>query len=108
MELRKQVEAAGAKKTATGEGGAKKTTKKRATKKKAPTTRTKKAPQQRKRLIWAVFNAAMKEEARFPYDQRDAAEEKVKQLRSKSKKPYFIQPIKEVITEVLPEPEEES
>jgi hypothetical protein len=49
----------------------------------------------------------MKEEARFPYDQRDAAEEKINQLRQKSaKKKYFIQPIKEPIAEPAPEPAE--
>lgn len=41
----------------------------------------------------------MKEEGRFPYDQRAAAEEKIELLRQKSKKMYFIQPLKEVIGE---------
>ena len=41
----------------------------------------------------------MKEEGRFPYDQREAAEEKIELLRQKSKKLYFIQPLKEVIGE---------
>ncbi len=40
----------------------------------------------------------MKEEARFPYDQRSAAEERLEQLRAKGKKMYFIQPIKELIS----------
>ncbi len=35
---------------------------------------------------------SMKEEGRFPYDQREAAEEKIELLRQKSKKMYFIQP----------------
>ena len=54
----------------------------------------------------------MKEEARFPYDQREAAEERLEQLRSKGKKMYFIQPIKELITAAsataAPEAEEAS
>ncbi len=105
LQLRKDVEAAASKKTATGDGGAKK---KKTTKKKKATRRAKVKAPERKRLIWAVFNASMKEEARFPYEERDAAEEKLQKLRAKGKKAYFIQPIKEVITEPLPEPEEES
>ena len=65
--------------------------------KKATTRKKTKAPE-RKRLIWGVFSGTMKEEARFPYDQRAAAEERLEQLRSKGKKMYFIQPIKELIT----------
>lgn len=54
----------------------------------------------RKRLLWGVFNGSMKEEARFPYDQMEAAEERMKILREKSpKKLFFIQPIKEEITD---------
>ena len=48
--------------------------------------------------MWAVFNGSMKEEGRFPYDQRESAEERVQQLKLKSpKKIYFIQTIKEVV-----------
>jgi hypothetical protein len=48
--------------------------------------------------MWAVYNGSMKEEGRFAYDQRDAAEEKVQQLKLKSpKKIFFIQAIKETI-----------
>ena len=87
---RREVEAADAR-SAT----AKKT--KVATAKKAPARKKTKAPE-RKRMIWGVFSGTMKEEARFPYDQRAAAEERLEQLRSKGKKMYFIQPIKEPIT----------
>lgn len=105
LELRKQVEAAESKKkTAKGDGATKK---KKATKKKATRTKRAKAKDpQRKRLLWGVYSASMKEEARFAYDQRDQAEAKLSQLRARSKKPYFIQPIKEAITEPLPEEEE--
>ena len=48
----------------------------------------------------------MKQASRkFPYDKEKDAKAKLEQLRSKSKKPYFIQPIKEVITDA-PDPEE--
>jgi hypothetical protein len=80
------------------------TKKKTAPKKKKVTkakSRSKKAKDtvQRKRVVWGVFSGSMKEEARFPYDKQKDAEAKLEQLRSKSKKPYFIQPIKEVITD---------
>jgi len=91
---RREAEAADARPSA-----AKKT--KGATAKKATTRKKTKAPE-RKRLIWGVFSGTMKEEARFPYDQRAAAEERLEQLRSKGKKMYFIQPIKELITAASP------
>ncbi len=49
----------------------------------------------RRMLMWGVYNGNMKEEARFSYAERPAAEEKLVQLREKSaKKLFFIQPIK--------------
>lgn len=93
MELRRQaeaVEAAGGEAAAPAAAKAKKTT---ATK----TRRTKEKPVARKRLVWVLYNGSMKEEGRFAYDQRAAAEEKLELLRSKSKKLYFIHPVKEVI-----------
>ena len=98
-ELRKQVEAAEAR-----DADDSKKKKKTAAKKAAPRKkRTREKAPQRKRLVWGVFSGSMKEEARFPYDQRDQAEEKINQLRQKSaKKMYFIQPIKEPITEPAP------
>jgi len=100
LELRKQFEAAEnaeksapKKKTRKKAAAKKKTTKRAAAKVKAP---------ERKRLVWGVYNGSMKEEARFPYDQRKAAEQKIEQLRArvtKTKRLYFIQPIKEVIVD---------
>src|SRR4051812_26432424 len=93
MELRKQVEAAEAR-------GASADAPKKA--KKATATKTKRGKeklQARKRLVWVVYTGSMKEEGRFPYDQRSAAEEKIELLRQKSKKMYFIQPLKEIIGE---------
>ncbi len=92
MELRKQAEAVEA------QGGAE--PKKKAAKKAAAprAKRTKEKAIARKRLVWVVFNGSMKEEGRFPYDQRAAAEEKIEQLKLKAgKKLYFIQPVKEVL-----------
>jgi len=99
MELRRQVEAAEA---GTAAEKVDKTGKKRVKTKdgaKKPTTRrTKTKVAERKRLMWAVYNGSMKEEGRFPYDNRDAAEEKVQQLKLKSpKKIFFIQALKETI-----------
>lgn len=104
-ELRKQAEAAETREPASGEKKKKK--KKKAAKKSTRTKRrTKDKTPQRKKLVWGVFSGSMKEEARFPYEERDAAEEKIKQLRTKStKKVYFIQPIKEPISEPAPSEE---
>jgi hypothetical protein len=93
MEMRKQAEALEARGGSLDEP--KKAKKSTATK----TKRVKEKVQARKRLIWVVYNGSMKEEGRFPYDQRAAAEEKIELLRQKSKKMYFIQPLKEVIGE---------
>lgn len=110
LELRKMAEAA----EALGEDGAtkkkKKAKKKKATRKKA-TRRAKAKTTTRKRLVWVVYNGSMKEEARFPYDDRDGAEEKVKALRDKaagkSTKMYFIQPVKEALPDAPVVDEEE-
>jgi hypothetical protein len=85
--------------------GEKAPAKKKAKRARAPSRRKTKAAE-RKRLIWGIFSGSLKEEARFPYDQRAAAEEKLEQLRAKGKKSYFIQPIKEVITAPAPSAKE--
>jgi hypothetical protein len=77
--------------------GAKTPTPKKAKRTRAPSRRKAKVAE-RKRLIWGIYSGSFKEEARFPYDQRAAAEERLEQLRAKGKRSYFIQPIKEVIT----------
>lgn len=114
LSKRREVEAAEAQ-------GATTSKKKRAkaAKKKAPARRKTKAAE-RKRLVWGVFSSSLKEEARFPYDQRKEAEKKLKALLEKGKRMYFLQPIKEVITDspaaksssepekVIDEPEKES
>ncbi len=84
---------------------AKKTTNKKAATKKAATkkkvTRKKRAAKEpaRFRLIWGVYSSSMKEESRFSYNQRKEAEKKTEQLKAKSKKLYWIQPIKEEISD---------
>lgn len=92
LSKRREAEAAEAK----GTTKAKKKRKKAAKKK---TTRRKTKASERKRLVWGVFSSSLKEEARFPYDQRKEAEKKLKALLDKGKRMYFLQPIKEVITD---------
>ena len=114
--MRKEIEAAEekkktAKKTKTktkAKTTAKTKTKAKAPKKKAVRKKAKVKAPARKRLIWGVFSGNLKEQARFPYDQRAAAEEKIKQLRARStKKRFFIQPIKEPIVDMPADDEEE-
>lgn len=92
LSKRREAEAAEA------QGATKKKKRKKATKKKATTRRKTKATE-RKRLVWGVFSSSLKEEARFPYDQRKEAEKKLQALLDKGKRMYFLQPIKEVITD---------
>jgi len=98
LDLRKEAEAAEAMGVDEEKTPAKKK-KKKAAKRKA-TKRTKVKAVIRKRLVWGVFSSSLKEEARFPYDERKAADEKAVQLATKTKRTYFVQPIKEA----LPEP----
>lgn len=102
LDKRREIEAAEAR-----DGDAppkKKAARKKATKRAAaPRKRAKAKATARKRLLWGVFSGSMKEEGRFPYHDRAAAEEKMEQLKTKSpKKLFFIQPIKDEITEPLP------
>ncbi len=73
--------------------------KKKAVKKKAVTRKRKVKAPERKKIYWGVFSGTLKEEGRFAYDEKDKAEEKLELLRSKGKKLYFIQPIKEVLSD---------
>jgi hypothetical protein len=93
IELRRQAEAVEAR----GDGAAAAAPEKEKKKPAAKAKRTKEKPVARKRMLWVVYNGSMKEEGRFAYDQKAAAEEKIEALRQKSKKLYFIQPVKEVI-----------
>jgi len=93
LDKRREVEAAEKqgklKKETTAKKGARKT----------PVRKRKTKAPERKRLMWGVFSGTLKEEGRFPFDQKDKAEERLALLRSKSKKLYFIQPIKESLNE---------
>ncbi|MFQ5731268.1 MAG: hypothetical protein ACE5KM_04855 [Planctomycetaceae bacterium] len=108
MDKRREAEAAEAIEAAPKKK--KKATKKKAAaaKKKTTRKRVKAKTSTRKRLVWGVFNGNMKEEGRFPYHERAAAEEKLKKLQVKSpKRMFFIQPIKEEIAEAPAADEEE-
>lgn len=114
LELRRQAEAVESqggeapakekKSRKSADGGEKpEKVKKTATKAKKPKER----PALRKRLVWVVYSPSMKEEGRFAYDQRPAAEERLEALKLKHKKPYFIQGVKETLSEtgaVIPTP----
>jgi len=84
-----------AKKTAAKKTAKKKTAKKRTAKKKAPV---------RRKIVWGVYSSSMKEEARFAFDERPLADKKANQLKTRSKKPYWVQAIKE---EIIEEPEDD-
>jgi hypothetical protein len=98
MDLRRMAEAAEARGGDAEEVAAKGKAKAKAVRKpaaKKTTRRTKEKAIPRRMMMWAVYNGNMKEEGRYPYAERKAAEEKIAQLREKSaKKLFFIQPIK--------------
>ncbi|MCG6158529.1 hypothetical protein [Rubinisphaera margarita] len=100
LELRRQAEAA--EKVAPKE--AKKAKKKKKAAAKRTSRRTKDAVPERKRLVWVIYTATLREEARFPYDQRAEAEERLEQLKSKGKRTYFMQPVKELLSGSTPIP----
>ncbi|QDT30893.1 hypothetical protein [Thalassoglobus polymorphus] len=107
--LQKRIEAEAAEKL--GKTAKKTATKKKATRKKAKTTRKRKTKTaERKKIFWGVFSGTLKEEGRFAYDERDKAEEKLTALRNRStKKLYFIQPIKETLSDsAAPEEDDEA
>ncbi|MCY2965109.1 MAG: hypothetical protein NT069_15985 [Planctomycetota bacterium] len=62
----------------------------------------------RKRLIWGVFSGTMKEEGRFAYGEREAADARAADLTAKHKKTYFVQPIKEPLGDKVIDAEEEA
>ena len=103
LELRKQVEAADAAGTPAAEVTAKVKKVKDPKKKAAPRAkRTKVKAIIRKRLVWGVFSSSMKEEGRFPYNEKEAAEARVAELALKHKRTYFVQPIKEPLPDAVP------
>ena len=104
-ELREQAEAAEKLEKSTGgeaaDGEKKKT--KEPKKKAAPKSKRSKAKViVRKRFLWGVFSSSLKEEGRFPYAEKEAAEARAADLAAKHKRTYFIQPIKEPLPEREP------
>jgi hypothetical protein len=97
-ELREQAEAA----EKAGGGAADAGDKKKAKEKKKPAAKAKRSKAKvivRKRMLWGVFSSSMKEEGRFPYAERTAAEERAAMLAEKHKRTYFVQAIKEPIAD---------
>ena len=72
--------------------------KKKATRKKAATRKAREKTPERKRAVWVLYSGSMKEEGRYPYDQKEAAEERLAILQGRGKKLYFMQMVKELIT----------
>jgi hypothetical protein len=104
-ELREQVEAAEKQgKTAAGEAaGDKKKAKDGKKKAAAKPKRSKVKVIVRKRMLWGVFSSSLKEEGRFPYAEKDAAEARAADLAARHKRTYFVQPIKEPLPEKVAE-----
>jgi len=95
--MRREVEAA-----ETQNEGAEVTTakpKKKAAKRKAAVRRTREKPPERKRVVWVLYSGSMKEEGRFAYDQKEAADARLTVLQNRGKKLYFMQLVKELITD---------
>jgi len=102
LELRRQAEAAEAQGSDAASAAPAKGKKKEPAAKKKAAPRSRRAKTKalvRKRLVWGVFSSSMKEEGRFPYADREAADAKALALAEKHKRTYFVQPIKEIIGE---------
>ena len=88
-----KAEASAKKKAAKGEkDGAPK--KKKAAK---PRTRRAKEAAQRRRIVWVVYSATMREEGRFLYHEKDKADELLASLIERKKRRFFIQQLKETL-----------
>jgi hypothetical protein len=69
--------------------------------KRKPTKRkSRKEPAEvRVKMLWCVYNQAMKPVAKFEYSQKDDADKKAAALTQAGKQPHFVAPFKEVIQE---------
>jgi hypothetical protein len=97
LELRRENEAAEAA-GITDDGEATPKKKKKATRKKAAPRKVREKPPERKRAVWVLYSGSMKEEGRYPYDQKEAADDRLAVLQGRGKKLYFMQMVKELIT----------
>jgi hypothetical protein len=75
-------------------------------KKKAPArtpakrkSRAKEPVEVRLRVMWGVFNQAMKQVAAFEFNEKDAADRKATALNPTGKTPHFVRKVKQVIEE---------
>ncbi len=91
---------------------AEKAPKKKKKKAAAGTVKKKAAPRKsRKKVVaevrlkafWGVFNQSLKRVALYEYSQRRQADKRASELTAKQKSPHFVQPVKEVIEEVVEE-----
>ena len=94
VQLRREAEAAEAE---SGSTTAK--PKKKAAKRKPAARRTREKPPERKRVVWVLYSGSMKEEGRFDYDQKEAADARLAVLQGRGRKLYFMQMVKELITD---------
>ena len=100
LDKRREIEAAealGVDGSAEGEKDGKRKRAVAGAKKKPVKKKARTKPIERRRIVWVIYNNTQKEEDRFPYDQKKAAEERIEVLRSKSKRLYWLQAVKEVI-----------
>lgn len=107
LEMRKMAEAAESQGRKVEKGEADSTGKKKAKdpKAKKTTTRAKRTKTKviiRKRMVWGVYSSSMKEEGRFPYADKAAAEARAEELGLKHKRVYFVQGIKEPLPDKPP------
>lgn len=103
LELRRQAEAAEAlekeglapKKASRSKAKAEK--EESGEKKKKAVRKTREKPREKRRAIWVIYSGTMREEGRYPYWEKKAAEERLEMLRSRGKRLYFMQMVKELI-----------
>ena len=106
-ELREQADAAGKQDKSAGAEAAPGEKKKGKDPKKKAAAKPKRAKAKiivRKRMLWGVFSSSMKEEGRFPFADREAAEARAGDLAARHKRTYFVQPIKEPLPDKVAEP----
>jgi hypothetical protein len=66
---------------------------------KEPKPRKKAAKQVRRRVVWVVLDNSNKPIARYDYTKKQEADEHAARLASEKKQIFFVQPLKEEITE---------